>query len=172
MARRVRRWGGRPRGWPARSARVAKSTDLPGRRSQAAGGARSRGLQGQGPAPGRRSDRARTRGGLRRPCRGERPSRRRRGGRRQARACRCRAGRGEPRRRSPPRMRIGSLLSGCDGRRGNARRGGRGQQSVEPLKRVGIAPLHVIEIQQNRLPALSGADPFLRCERARNSIPL
>ncbi len=37
----------------------------------------------------------------------------------------------------------------------NASRGGRGQQRVEPLERIGIAPLHVVEIQQNRLAALS-----------------
>src|ERR1700720_3720821 len=34
-------------------------------------------------------------------------------------------------------------------------RGWRGQQSVEPLKRVGIAPLHIVEKQHGRLPNLS-----------------
>src|SRR5207248_6081127 len=46
----------------------------------------------------------------------------------------------------------------------DANGGGRGQQRVEPLKRVGIAPLHVIEVQQHRLPALSesGAQRFVK----------
>ena len=69
----------------------------------------------------------------------------------------------QPRQKPGKRMFAARLFRPHRPKHEDSVRGGRGQQSVEPLKRIGIAPLHVVEIQQNRLPALSesGAQRFV-----------
>src|SRR5262249_40439949 len=61
----------------------------------------------------------------------------------------------QPRQKSRERMLPASLFGSNSPKEENARRGRRGQQSAEPLKRVRIAPLHVVEIEQHRLAAFS-----------------
>ena len=72
----------------------------------------------------------------------------------------------QPRQKPGERMFAARLFRPHRPEHQNAGRGGRGQQSVEPLERVGIAPLHVVQIQQQRLPALSesGAQRFVEMQ--------